>query len=65
MKIEQKLILGYIGIVLLVGGVGGIAVNYTTKIRKNVDETILSNVVEVKGASVISYKVQQISSSIR
>jgi signal transduction histidine kinase len=65
MKIEQKLILGYIGIVLLVGGVGGIAVNYTTKIRKNVDETILSNVVEVEGASVISYKVQQISSSIR
>ncbi len=65
MKIDQKLILGYVGIVLLVGGVGGIAVNYTTKIGKNVDETVLSNVVEVEGASVISYKVQQISSSIR
>lgn len=59
MKIYQKLILGFIGIALLVGIVGTIAIITNTDIAHNINQLAHSSVDEVKGASRLSFALQE------
>ncbi|MHC4193459.1 MAG: ATP-binding protein [Planctomycetota bacterium] len=64
MKLGQKLVLGFIGIVLLVALVGAVAIKSNTEILFDVDEILLTNSKETKAATEIAYQTQSIHSSI-
>ncbi|MDP2913761.1 MAG: ATP-binding protein [Candidatus Omnitrophota bacterium] len=64
MTIYQKLILGFVGIALLVGVVGGAAITVTYGIRYHIDTLLRENLNEAESTAKIAYHIQRIVSGL-
>jgi PAS domain S-box-containing protein len=65
MRISSKVVLGFIGIVLLVAAVGSVAIKYNARILLDVDRILLANSREAKAAGEVVYQIQKIESDLR
>lgn len=65
MRIGQKLGLGFLGIAVLLGIVGGITIRQAGVVKRNIDKMLMSDLGEIKGTSDVLYCVQMIKANIR